>query len=286
LLQVLHPLLAPFRHAIYATPLLLVPAVVIAFRHHQQFADDMFHWFGRISIVWHALFGLITVNLVSTLLSALIAYNYGVSVSAFCIVFYFVVWPRFMVRVGSIHQLPRRQRVWYYAAPVLLRLTIFSIAMLVWFETRHMEGFPAAFSLALVVITQISTLLAVIPLRDSNGYWLIATWLDEPKLREKATYALLNKLQGKVNKRSDYNLLAIYSLACALFMIAATAVFFLLLGRFLESQFSGGVGFLVLVIVGGVLGFRISGKLKRVRLASARATKFTTWRDREAHKAD
>ncbi len=286
LLRIAHPLLVPLRYLVYLIPLLLVPALLIAFRHHEEFADDMFRWFGRLSIVWHALFGLVTVNLLSTFLSALIAYNLGITVSAFCVVFYFVVWPRFMVRVGSIQELPRRERIWYYAAPVLLRLTIFSIAMLVWFNTRRMEGFPAKFSIALAIITQISILLAVIPLRESNGYWLLATLLDEPKLREKAANTLINRLRGRINKNVDENVLVVYALACALFMIAVIGVFLLLLGRYLESNLSGGVGVLALAVIGAVLWLRIASKLKKVNLANARATKFTTWRDREAPRTD
>jgi putative peptide zinc metalloprotease protein len=286
LLQITHPLFAPFRRLVFVIPLLLIPALFVAFRHHQQFTDDLFRWFGRLSIVWHALFGLVTVNLLSTFVSALIAYNYGITVSAFCVVFYFVVWPRFIVRVGSLQELPRRERIWYYAAPVLLRLALFSVAMLVWFNTRRLEGFPARFSVALAVITQISILLAVIPLRESNGYWLLATLLDEPKLREKAANTLVNRLRGHTNKSLDDNSLVVYALACSLFMVAVIAVFLLLLGRYLESRLTGGIGVLVLAVVAAILSVRITSKLKKVNLANARATKFTAWRDREAPKVD
>ena len=286
LLRIAHPLLAPLRQSVYLLPLVLLPAFAIAFRYHHEFSDDLLQWFGRLSIAWHALFGLFTVNLLVTFLSALVAYNYGVVVSAFCITFYFVIWPRFTVRVGNVKELPRRERAWYYAAPILLRLAIFSVAMLVWFNTRSTEGVPAKFSLALALITQISTLLAVIPFRESNGYSLLATVLDEPKLREKATNTLVNKLRGRKTARADERALVLYALVTGLFMLAVIAVFFVLLGRFLEAHAGGAAGVLALVIVGVALWIRIAGKLKRIRVTNERADRFTTWRDRGTRRAD
>jgi hypothetical protein len=286
LLRLVHPPLAPFRRVVYLIPFMLVPALILAFRYHQQFADDLFHWFGRISFLSHVVLGLLTVNLLATVASALVAFNYGVTVSAFCIVFYFAVWPRFMVRVGSVEHLHRRARVWYYAAPLLVRLAVFSLTMLVWFNTRDMEGFPAKFSLSVAVIAQISFLITAIPLMDSNGYRLLATFLDAPKLRQRATIALANKLRGKTNDNVDNNWLVVYALASALFIIAVIAVFFFLLGEFLESRLGGGAGVLALLIVGTVLLFRIANAIKKLNLANARATRFANWRKRETHEAD
>jgi putative peptide zinc metalloprotease protein len=285
-LHVVHPLSVPLRHAVYLMPFLVVPALVIAFRYHDQFAEDLFHWFGRISILWHAVMGLLTVNLLATFVSALVAYNYGVSVSAFCLVFYFVVWPRFMLRVGSVDHLPRRGRLCYYAAPLLTRLAIFSIAMLVWFDTRDAGGVPAKFSIAIAIIAQFSFLLTVIPLRESNGYRILSTMLDAPKLREKATSALHNRLRGGKNWRDDDRSLVVYALASTAFVMAVIAVFLLLLGRFFAVHLGGGATVLVLVAIGLVLGYRIANKVKKVTIASERATRFAAWRSRGTQNID
>ena len=285
LLKLVHPLTLPFRHAVYLVPFALVPALFVFFRYDDQFADDLLHWFGDISFAGHAVFGLLTVNLSVTTVTALAAYNYGATVREFCLVFYFVIYPRFMVRVGNVGRLSRREQLWLHAAPLLLRLTIFSIGVLIWFETRHMEGLLARFGLAVSVIGQFSFLLTANPLMKSNGYRLIAAWLNEPNLRERALNALSNALRGRTGKGADNKVLVVYALASTLFMIAAIAVFLLVLGCFLKSHISGP-GILVLVVVGLIMCLRIVSKLRKLGLANLRASRFAEWRSRNIPKTD
>jgi putative peptide zinc metalloprotease protein len=285
LLGLVHPLALPFRHAVYLVPFVLVPALFVFFRYDYRFADDLATWFGDISFAGHAVFGLLTVNLLATAITALVAHNYGATVREFCLVFYFVIYPRFMVRVGNLERLSRRELLWLYAAPLLLRLTVFSIGVLVWFETRHMEGLPAKSGLALSVIGQFSFLLTVNPLMKSNGYRLIATLVNEPDLREKALNALSNALRGKGVRGADNRLLVVYALASVLFMIVAIAVFLLVFGVFLKSHLSGP-GLVLLVVVGAIMCLRIATKLRKLGLANVRSTRFAEWRSRNVPKTD
>lgn len=276
-LQLIYPLLLPCRRLVYLTPLLLLPALFVACRYYPQFSDDLLNWFGRISFAWHALFGLATVNFLATWVSALVAYHYAVPVGEFCILFYFVVYPRFTVRLGDAGHLPRRARIWFHAAPLVLRLIIFSIVTLVWFHNRHAENLVAQFCLAVSVMCQVSFLMTVNPLRKSNGYWLLAALTNEPSLREKAITTLSDRLRGRVAKSTDA--LLVYALASILFIIAGTVVFLYLLGRFLQSHLSG-VGVLVVVGVSAVLLFRMVGRFKKFGLTDSRAAQFKKWRDR------
>lgn len=281
-----HPVLAPLRRAIYLLPLLLAPAVIIALRYQYEFARDLRQSAGDISLLTHAVLGMFTENLVATFAGALVAYHYGVTVSAFCVVFYFGIWPRFMYRIASVEHLPRRARAWFYAAPLLARLLIFSVTVLSWLNTRSTDDFLARFSLVVAFISEVSFLLTVLPLLDSSGYRLLATLLDSANLRPRATIALTSQFRDEEAPPGVSKRLVVFGAMSILFVVGVMVAFGFLLKQYFAATFGGAAGALIIVTLAAVLVYRGVPAIKRLNQANARAARFRKWQKRGTHEAE
>ena len=279
LIKILLPLLSPLRHAIYLIPLLLIAALFISTRHFSFLTED-FQWLLiSTSFVKHALLSMITVNLSATLVTALIAYNFRVTVSAFCIVFYMYFFPRFMVRLENTQQLLRRERIWLHAALLLLRLGFFSIGILLWFKTRTEYELLSNFSLIIAMAGAISFCITVNPLIKSSGYQLIAAFINDPNLREKAFKALFNKFRGKVYKTTDNNVLVSYALVSSLYTLVMIAVMLYIFGSYLNVQL-GAASVMLIVLLALILSWSMFKKFKEIDEAYERSVQFERWRKR------
>lgn len=285
LIKLIQPLLSPFKYTIYLLPVLLIAALFISARHAALIEEDLIHLRENYSIIKHILFGMVTVNLLATLVKALVAYTFRATVSGFCIVTYFVFIPRFMVRIGHVQQLSRRERIWLHAAPLLLRLGLSCVGILVWFNTRTMDNFLASFALSIAIISATSMFLTANPLVKSNGYHLIAAFLNEPHLMGKSYKALINKFRGKVYQKADNDVLVAYALASILFMVVTYVVILLILGRYLKIHLGGASVFLI-VFLGLFFLVRTIKKFKKIGQLYERSIQFERWRDRTLPKAE
>ncbi len=279
LIRILKPLLSPLKHSIYLLPILSVFAFFIATRHSALILEDALRLHDRISFVQHALFSMITVNLASTLVTGIVAYTYRATVSGFCIVFFLKFIPRFAVRLSHLQQLSRREQIWLHASPLLLRIWLFSIGIVVWFNIRISDSMMVTIWLGIAAVSAISFLLTINPLIKSNGYYMISAFLDEPKLREKSYKALVGKMRGTVFQKGDSNLFVAYGLASTLFMVVISAVILYVLGRFLKI-YMGGAGILLVVLVSLLLLARMVSKFKKINQLYERSEQFESWRNR------
>jgi len=279
LIKLIYPLFVLFKPFIYLLPTLLIAALIITFKYAAAIEQDLSRLLSSVAFIEHALFSMVTVNLSVTMITALVAYSYRASVTAFCIIFYFGFFPRFMVRVGHVQQLSRRERIWLHAAPLLLRLGIFSTGILLWFNTRAMTESLSLFGLAVAAISAISFFITANPLIKSSGYHLLSAFLNEPHLKGKSYKVLLNKLRGKVYKESDSNILVAYALASAVFMVVFFVIVLLLVAHILKMQL-GGAGILLTIIIGFFLIKRLVNKFKQIGQAYERSQQFSRWRNR------
>ena len=285
LIKLIQPLLLPLKHTIYFLPILLIAALFISSRYAPLIEEDLLRFSDGQSFIGRALFSMVTVNLIVTLVTAIVAYTYRATVSGFCIVFVLGFFPRFMVRIGHVRELLRRERIWLHAAPLLLRLGLFSLGILMWFNTRTIYDFLAYLGLYIAFFSAISFLITVNPLVKSSGYHLLAAFLNEPHLRGKAYKALLTKFRGDVYKEADNNVLAAYALASILFMIVIFAMALLLLGRFLKI-YLGGAGVLLFVFITLILLLRMITKFKKIGQFYERSVQFERWRNRTLPKVE
>jgi len=280
MLKLLSPWVAPLRFSIYVLPLLAIAAIFLAAQYAVLIREDMTRLLGNATFFGHAFFSMFTVNLLVTLTTAFIAHNYRATVSAIGIAVFTGFLPRFVPQISHVRQLSRRERMWLHAAPLLLRLGLFSFGILLWYSTRATNGLLPHIGLTLAVICAIALLFSINPLVKSSGYHLLAAFVNEPHLRGKSYKALMNRLHGTVYKEADNSLLAAYGLASLVFMFVLMIGMILFLGVWLKKVQLGGSAIIVVAVLGVYLGRRTLRRFRRIEAAYERSVQFDRWRKR------
>lgn len=120
----------------------------------------------------------------------------------------------------GIENLSRRETMWLHASNIILRLFLFSVAMLVWYNTRGNANALTEFALMMVLVAGASLIIeAGNPLAKGSAYFLLSAFLNEKNLRGKAYRALVGKFRGDVYEPASSNALALYSLATITYLI-------------------------------------------------------------------
>ena len=283
-LKFISPLTAPLHYCIYILPLITLAAVGLSVQYGHLIQADMTRLLGGTSFLGHVLFSMFTVNLMVTLTTAIVAFRYRATVNAIGIAVFFGFFPRFVARVSHVQQLTRRERLWLHAAPLLMRLSLFGLGVLIWYNSRAMNGLVAEIGLALTLICAISLLFSANPLVKGSGYHLLAAFLNEPRLRGNSYKALLNRLRGGVYKDADNAILASYALASFLFMFVLTVVAILVFGAWLEQLHLGGAAIVLLIVLGASLLRKTVKRVKKIEAAYERSVQFDRWRRRALPK--
>lgn len=281
LLKLALPALAPLRHVVYGLPLLVLAALMLSFQFSHLIFEDLERLHGTTTLLGHVVFSLFTVNLVVTLTTALVAQNYRASVNSFGISVFLGFLPRFVVEIGHVQQLSRRERMWLQAAPLLMRLALFSLGILLWYNTRDGNGVSPQIGLGLGIICAVDLLLASgNPLFKGSGYHLLSAFMNEPHLRGKSYKALLSRIKGQEFKEADNMLLVSYALASTLFSFIVILVVVLLVGSYLKKMLLGGTALILAGLLGAYLLRRTLIRFKKIEEAYNRSVQFDRWRKR------
>ncbi len=180
----------PFRHAVWLL-LALVPLAVLTLLNHQtDFDADIARAFRSLSVGLTLLLSLFLVNLTSKVLQGTVCRGFGGDMHEFGIRLAFGLLPRFFVDKGQIRRLPRRARLWCYAAPLLMKLALFSVGVLVWVWLRPSGSVLSEFALILSQFGIAAFLFTANPLWRADGYLFLTTVYDQPRLRENALAVL------------------------------------------------------------------------------------------------
>jgi len=220
MLKALAPVVAPLRYVMYAVPVLLLVAIVLAVNNWHLLSSDLGNLHAHFSLFARVIFMLLTVNVLSVLVMAFVASAFRVSVDKIGLTVLLGFIPRFTTHMTGTDQLSRRETMWLHAANILLRLFLFSVAMLVWYNTRDHANGLTQFALMMVLVAGASLLIeAGNPLAKGSAYFLLSAFLNEKNLRGKAYRALVGKFRGDVYEPANSNALALYSLATITYLI-------------------------------------------------------------------
>lgn len=280
LLKIFTPILRPLQYSIYVLPLLMLGALMLAFGEAQLLLQDSRQLVETFDFFEHWLLSLFGVNLLVTCTTAVMAFNYRATVSGFGIALVMGFYPRFTLRVSYVQQLSRVERIWLHAAPLLLRLLLFTVCVFAWYLTRHMNNVVPQAAIALGVTAIVGLLIAANPLIKSSGYHLLEAFTNEPHLRGKAFKTLLNKLRGGTFKEANDLLLATYAIAMAVFMFVLIVGAAVVAGTALHQIQLGGSAIIVASVVGIALLRRTMIYFGRVQAAYDRSLQFDRWRKR------
>jgi len=186
MLAALLPLVSPLKWVVYLLPFLGLSALILAIRYANLAAADLETLHEVTTLLSHAITSLLVINIMAVLTQAFIAQAFRASVGPLSLSLRFGFFPRFTVRIRHTDQLSRRERIWLHAGPLLMRVFLFSIGVLVWYNTRDSFATLSRAGLAIAFLCGVNILLeGGNPLVKGNGYHLLAAFMDEPYLRAK-----------------------------------------------------------------------------------------------------
>lgn len=286
MLRLFSPAVRPLRHVVYLIPLLLAAALMICLQYSYLLRGDLAKIQSTMSLLTHVVFSLFTVNLTVTLTTAFIAHAFRGTVKAIGISIFLGFLPRFVAEVSHVEQLSRRERMWLQGGPLLIRLFIFSLGVLLWFNTRDSAGLAAEMGLALALICAFDLLfVSGNPLVKGAGYHLLSAFANEPHLHGKAYRTLLNQWRGNTFKQSDSLVLAGFASLTVLYSFFLIVVVMMMVGLYLQEVMLGGTAIVIAVLIGGYLARRSYNKLRLIDAAYERSIQFERWRKRTLPQA-
>ena len=281
LLAALLPLVSPLSWVAYLIPFLAISALMLSVRYSHLAADDLATLRDTTTLVVHLLFSMFTINLAAVLTQAFVAQNFRGSVSPLSISLRFGFFPRFTIRVRNAEQMSRRERMWMHGAPLLMRVLLFSVGVLVWYNTRDSYAVMSKLGLSLAFLCGINLLIeGGNPLVKGNGYFLLAAFMNEPYLRGKAYKALWDKLRGGASTESESDVLAAYALANIVYAFAVIVVLVTIVTRFFAGEHIGGATIIIAVVLTAYLLTRTLTKFKKISTAYERSVQFERWKKR------
>ncbi|HSW05271.1 HlyD family secretion protein [Aquabacterium sp.] len=280
-LSLLLPVLAPLRWGVYLIPLLALSALMLVVRYAHLAYSDLSTLHDTTTLATHALFSLLTINIAVTLTQAFVAHNFRASVGPLSLGLRFGFFPRFMVQIGHTKQLSRRERMWLHGGPLLMRVFLFSLGVLVWYNLRDSLMVLSRAGLALAFLCGVNLLAeGGNPLVKGNAYHLLAAFMNEPYLRGKSYRAFMEKFRGGAAPVVDSNVLAGYALASFVYAYFVVLVIILIVGKFLVSLQLGGATIIVCFVLGAYLTVRTVKRFKMISTAYERSVQFERWRKR------
>ncbi len=281
-LRVFGPVLRPLRYGIYAVPLLLAAALLLVYQYFHVLADDLSKIELQITLFQHLLMVFITVHVVTTVTAATVADAYKVAVEKVGITLTFGFIPRWVLKMNGAERLTRIQTMWLHGSTLIARIVMFSVGVLIWFNTRESQNQFSDFGLMLLFACGVGLLLeSGNPLVKANGYYLLSAYLNEAHLRGKAYAALLNKLRGGVYRAADSRLLVLYAVLSSTYVILIICVVGWMLTKFVLGDLALG-GSAVLITLGfvGYMLWRNYAGLKKFGETYERQAQFDRWRNR------
>ena len=229
----------------------------------------------------HALTSLFAINILAVLTQAFVAQAFRASVGPLSIGLRFGFFPRFTVRIRHTEQLSRRERMWLHAGPLLMRVFLFSVGVLVWYNTRDTFASSSRAGLAIAFLCGVNILLeGGNPLVKGNGYHLLAAFMNEPHLRGKSYKAFMTKLRGGSATEADSNVLVTYALANFLYAFLVVTVIVLIVTKFLAHLQIGGATIILALVLVGYLLVRTAQRFSKISTAYERSVQFDRWRRR------
>lgn len=273
------PVLLMGQYLLYPLPLLVFAALLVLWNYAPAASQDVSVVRSSLNIIGAVILGMFSINALTVFTVAVVAYCYGATVNSVSLTWYYGFIPRFTTAYEDTEKFSRRQKLWFHAAPLLTRLGFFSICVLLWHHGRPLQGALPHFFATMALMAGFSILLTSCPLYRGSGYAWLAEFLGEPRLREKAFLALLNKYKKNVYAKIDSDLLAGYSLACILFLISLSATVLLLLHSLLRVEV-GSKSLVAVLVLGGFMIFKIRRKFAEIGEAYEKRQQYERWRQR------
>lgn len=232
----------------------------------QAFADPGWHLLFKLT------FSLFVVNLFSKIAQGATCAFYQGRVAQFGLRLAYGFIPRFFV-ARRVRDLSRRQRLWVAAAGLLAKLSLFVFGVLVWRFTFETGGTLGVYSFIISHIALGAFIFTANPLWRADGYAWLATFLNMPRLRERAFQVLGLYLRGRrppagLPSGEKYALLG-YAVACVSYVLLLVGIIALAASTHLKLRFQG-VGVVLFLVLATLAARWFLHRLARQRQRGAK----------------
>lgn len=279
LLRLVRPFFGLVRIALVFLPPIALMAAFEGVRYWDEITEAFRMHSATAPLLSLLLLGLVSVNLVVTIVYACAAFAMGANVDAVVLRLVFRFLPRLALRIDDTEKLSRRQAMWMHAAPLITRFYIAAAALLLFVGIRHFGGQLPETVLTISAIAAASFLVTACPFYRGHGYHLLVEFLDEPKLRAKAFKALLNAFNRNFYQNADQRILMAYALVSIAFtLLLAVLVFIVFGGRILQSLGPDGIVVVALLVLAFL--WRTWRQLQTTNQIYWQNYRFERWRDR------
>ncbi|MEO0973803.1 MAG: efflux RND transporter periplasmic adaptor subunit, partial [Pseudomonadota bacterium] len=270
--------LRPFRLVFMLMPLLAGIGVATVVSNFDDFAVDVARERGGIPLILRLIFSFLTVNLVTEISRGIIGAGLGGDAYKFGIRLFLGLVPRFYTAVRGISWFTRRDIIWLYGGPILVRMVLFGLGVITWWGTRGDGTLISTGAILLSVVSVISLVFSSNPLaRNNDGYHVLAAILQIPDLRKRANRALMAKFRGRkvpgeeTDPDSERALRA-YALGSMLFVLTVVGILLFMAAQWLEAEHQGtGVAIFLALMLYIILHLRAQIRAQKVRVEEWKA---------------
>lgn len=213
------------------------------------------------------LLGMLTVNLLGKVSQGIAMARHGLLSELIGIQLAFGILPRFFIDRSGLPALAFSAQRECYAAPLLLRLVLFSAGITVWTMTLRTGSGMADGAVALAGVGFSSFLFVANPLWRADGYRWVTAFLERPKLRGQAFTVLSLVLRFKpiprALPRSEFWLLLLYAIATLAFTAFIIWMVLTTVAYMLEAQFRGNGVVIFCLFLAVVLAYLVARMQKK-----------------------
>ena len=269
-------LLFPLKYCVWMLlPAMLVAGLVIV-HHTDELFSDVITWTASRGVQAWVIIGALILLFEFLVRSAegITATAFGARIREFGFQLTAGFIPRLYVDTRPLWQMPRRTRLWSAGAPLLMRLTIFSVGVFVWFTYRSSGTALPQLALVMSQFAFWSFVITAFPLIPGDGYRWLAEYLDQPLLLDRAMRLLDMKAQGRrapeALKPAEHWGLLLFAIGVILVTGFVAGGMLLYVGVRFESLYRGAgmVMFLTICAMTAAWCFSVWAGVKRLRAES------------------
>ncbi len=214
-----------------------------------EMVQDLHRLLEPLILVQTLLIGMFSINLLGQVTRCAAVQHYTGEIPRFGITLRFILIPRFFADLSVQRRLlsvPQRRKI--LAGTLYFNIFLFAVTAFLWIIGKDSGLYISLLFLGISVITAIRFLLSVNPLAKRNGYYLLATGIGVPDLRERAFLSLVSNTKKPppyAGARSpSLASLRVYALASIAYLFALTGLIVWLVGTWLEANW-GGLGVII-----------------------------------------
>lgn len=165
-------------------------AVLVLFKHAQNYSADFHATILQWSRIPHAVFTLFSINLSRVIAQGAVSRYYGARVRYLSIDLVYGVWPRFHEDKRGILALERTPQLWSHSTPFFVRLAYFSFGTLLWWWLRGNGSHLSQYCLLASQAAIADFVTATLPLFKNETYFWFCAFHRDPVLQERGKAAL------------------------------------------------------------------------------------------------